>query len=289
MDLKAGFLDRAEVREAIALAFREDRASDDITTEASGLGDRPAHARIIAKAPTVAAGGPLVPMVLATAQELLPTAPIAWTVNGQDGTLLAKGAEWIRLEGRAADILRVERTLLNFLMRMCGIATATRTVVDAIADTGCKVLHTRKTAPGLRYPDIYAALCGGAVAHRQSLGDAVLVKENHLRATANWQHLFDGIEKVRGRASFIEIEVTNLMELKHALPARPDRIMLDNFSPEECAKAAMLFGSATQLEASGGINLSNAKAYAETGVDFISMGWITHSAPAADLSLLFEV
>jgi nicotinate-nucleotide pyrophosphorylase (carboxylating) len=210
-------------------------------------------------------------------------------VNGQDGTLLAKGAEWIRLEGRAADILRVERTLLNFLMRMCGIATATRTVVDAIADTGCKVLHTRKTAPGLRYPDIYAALCGGAVAHRQSLGDAVLVKENHLRATANWQHLFDGIEKVRGRASFVEIEVTNLMELKHALPARPDRIMLDNFSPEECAKAAMLFGSATQLEASGGINLSNAKAYAETGVDFISMGWITHSAPAADLSLLFEV
>ena len=289
MDLKAGFLDRAEVREAIVLAFREDRAAEDLTTDAAGLGHRPARARIIAKAPTIAAGGTLVPLVLSVAQDLLPTAPVSWTVAAKDGDALEKGAEWIRLEGRAADLLKIERTLLNFLMRMCGVATATKAVVNAVSDTPCKVLHTRKTAPCHRFTDIYASLCGGAVPHRQGLGDAVLVKENHLRAAGSWQQLFDGIQRVRGRASFVEIEVTNLIELKHALAARPDRIMLDNFSVEECRKAAMLFGSAVQLEASGGITLANVRDYAGTGVDYISMGWITHSAPAADLSLLFEV
>ncbi len=158
-----------------------------------------------------------------------------------------------------------------------------------IKTTTCKVLHTRKTAPGLRRVDVYAALCGGAYPHRLHLADAILVKENHLRGAISLNSVFDGIQEFRNKAKFVEIEVTNLTELKHALAAKPNRIMLDNFSVGECAKAVLLFGSAVELEASGGINLDNVKSYADTGVDYVSMGWITHSAPAADLSMLFKV
>ncbi len=179
--------------------------------------------------------------------------------------------------------------MLNFLIRACGIATTTNQVVELVAGTDCKVLHTRKTAPGHRRIDVYATLCGGAHAHRLHLADAILVKENHLRGATSFGEVFDGIQKLRSVARFVEIEVTNLTELKHALAAKPDRIMLDNFTVEECQKAVMLFGSAVELEASGGITLENAKAYADTGVNYISMGWITHSAPAADLSMLFKV
>src|SRR5581483_9823986 len=129
-----------------------------------------------------------------------------------------------------------------------------------------------KTSPGNRRTDIYAALVGGAQAHRRSLDDAILVKENHLRAAPSFQDLIDGINKVRGRAAFVEIEVTDFTELKHALLAKPNRILLDNFSVEDIGRAVNLFGSSIELEASGGITLETARMYAETVVDFISMG-----------------
>ena len=171
---------------------------------------------------------------------------------------------------------------------MSGIATYTNKVVQAVKGTNCKVLHTRKTAPGHRRTDIYSCLIGGAHAHRRSLDEAILVKENHLRVTPSFQDLIDGINSVRGSAKFVEIEVSDFTELKHALMAKPDRIMLDNFSLENIKKAVDLFGSSIEFEASGNINLTNAADYAATGVDYISLGSITHSAPAADLSMLFD-
>ena len=154
--------------------------------------------------------------------------------------------------------------------------------------TQAKLLHTRKTAPGHRRTDIYGALIGGAHAHRRSLDDAILVKENHIRAAGSFQAIIDGIAKTRREASFVEIEVTDFNELKYALLAKPTRIMLDNFSPEKVKQAVQDFGKETEFEASGNINLNNIRKYAETGVNYISVGWITHSAPAADLSMLFD-
>lgn len=281
-------LDHDEVRRLIALALDEDHVATDLTTEATGASGRPARARIVAKSDCVASGSALIPHLLGVAAEK-GLGTVQTTVAFAEGAGLKKGDVWLTLEGSAGDILKLERTLLDFLMRSSGIATATREVVRAVEGTACKVLHTRKTAPGHRRPDVYAALVGGAHAHRLHLEDAILVKENHLRAAASFQSLFEGIDRLRDRARFVEIEVTDMLELKHALAGKPDRIMLDNFSVGDCAKAVSIFGSAVQLEASGGITLSNARAYAETGVDYISMGWMTHSAPAADLSLLFEV
>lgn len=278
-------LDHAEVTAIIELALAEDGIHNDLTTLACHAGDRQARADLIAKSDTVAAGALLIEPICRSAQ----IENMSVSYFAAEGQTLSSGAKWITLEGRAADILRAERTILNFLQRICGIATATQKVVAAVKHTDCKILHTRKTAPGHRRTDIYGALTGGAHAHRRSLDDAILVKENHLRTAASFQDLFDGINLIRSRASFVEIEVTSFLELKHALAARPDRILLDNFSVSDVAKAVMLFGSSVQLEASGGINLSNVRAFAETGVDFISMGALTHSAPAADLSLLFEI
>jgi nicotinate-nucleotide pyrophosphorylase (carboxylating) len=191
-------------------------------------------------------------------------------------------------EGSAADLLRLERVMLNFLIRTAGIAAYTREVVSQLDGTACKLLHTRKTAPGHRRTDVYAALVGGAHAHRRSLDDAILVKENHLRVTPSFQALADGITRLRDKAEFVEIEVTDFVELKHALLAKPDRVLLDNFSVKDVERAVNLFGGSLELEASGSITRENVREYALTGVDYVSMGALTHSAPAADLSMLFD-
>lgn len=284
--MNTAILDHPEVDRLIALALDEDGIRNDLTTEATGApNDRRTRATIVAKKPTIASGYPIIERILRLAgmsETIKSSALVA------DGTTLATNSPWIIFEGRAADLLRVERTILNFLMRMGGIATYTNAVVAKLEGTNCKVLHTRKTAPGHRRTDVYAALTGGAHAHRRALDDAILVKENHLRVTPSFQHLVDGIEKLRKKASFVEIEVTNFTELKYAMTAKPDRILLDNFSTSDVARAVNLFGSSVQLEASGTINLETARSYADTGVDYISMGSLTHSAPAADLSMLFD-
>lgn len=278
-------LNHSEVDQCIALALSEDGVHSDLTTQCCDLSLQKIKAKLIAKSETVAAGLPLIDRILSAAK----INDVTYESFRKDGELLHKGDLWIEFTGSAASLLRIERTILNYLIRMCGIATATRTAVLAVQQTSCKILHTRKTAPGHRRTDIYACLQGGAHPHRRSLDDAILVKENHIRSSSSWQALFDGIAKQKSKASFVEIEVTNLTELKIALAAKPDRIMLDNFSISETKKAVDIFGSAVELESSGGINLSNILDYASTGVDYISMGAITHSAPAADLSLLFEI
>ncbi|MEW6055431.1 MAG: carboxylating nicotinate-nucleotide diphosphorylase [Bdellovibrionota bacterium] len=282
-------LDHAEVDRLIALALEEDGVENDLTSLATGLesrSDKIVRASIVAKKSTIAAGYPILEKILklARADQSLRVSSLA-----AEGASLAANTQWIIFEGRAIDLLRLERTILNFLMRMSGIATATNAAVAAVQGTHCKILHTRKTAPGHRRTDVYAALAAGAHPHRRSLDDAILVKENHLRAANSFQELIEGIQKLRDKASFVEIEVTDFTELKHALMAKPDRIMLDNFSARDVERAVNLFGSSVQLEASGSINLSNVRQYAETGVDFISMGYLTHSAPSADLSMLFDI
>lgn len=279
-------LDHPLVDKLIALALEEDGVSNDLTTRATNPDpNKLIRATIVAKKPTVAAGSPIVKKVLASGGA---AATVQVSVLHEEGSLLAEKAPWIILQGPAANILTLERTILNFLMRMCGIATRTREMVKAVEGTNCKILHIRKTAPGHRYTDVYGALTGGAHAHRISLAEAIVVKENHIRSAKSMQHLKDGIKAVRGEASFVEIEVSNFIELKYAMENKPDRVLLDNFSIADVAKAVNLFGSAVELEASGNITLDNVRAYAETGVDYISSGAITHSAPAADLSLLFD-
>jgi nicotinate-nucleotide pyrophosphorylase (carboxylating) len=273
----------------IDLALKEDRVDRDITTMASDLSKRKAVATIISKSTGILSGSALISQILLEANKKFQIGLIDYELHVTDGSSIKPKDKLITLKGNASDLLRVERTILNFMIRMTGIATTTNNVVTAVQSTPCKVLHTRKTAPGLRRPDVYAALCGGASPHRLNLADAILVKENHLRGAPSLQHVFDGIQKYRNEAKFLEIEVTNLLELKHAIAAKPTRIMLDNFTPDNCIKAVNLFGGMAEFEASGGINTDNALTYAETGVDYISMGWITHSAPAADLSMLFEV
>ena len=284
----ASILDHSEVDRLIQLALDEDGTRNDLTAKAAATGtsaSSTARATIVAKKPTISSGYPLI-------EKILRLAGMAGTIKAStlvaDGTLLKANAPWLIFEGRATDLLTVERTILNFLMRMSGIAHYTQEVVKKLDGTACKVLHTRKTAPGHRRTDIYAALSGGAHAHRRSLDDAILVKENHLRVASSFQSLTDGINQLRAQAAFVEIEVTDFIELKHALGAKPDRILLDNFSVQDVERAVNLFGTAVELEASGTINLESVRAYADTGVDYVSMGALTHSAPAADLSMQFD-
>ncbi|MGE4231814.1 MAG: carboxylating nicotinate-nucleotide diphosphorylase [Bacteriovoracia bacterium] len=277
------------IESLIELAFCEDDITNDLTTLCCGEGaERPVRADIVVKKESILAGAPVVEKIIEFAGKKNIVQPIRLSVLAKEGTLATSGSPWMILEGRSRDLLCLERVLMNFLIRMSGIATATRRIVAELEGTNCKVLHTRKTVPGHRTTDIYACLIGGAQPHRKSLGDAILVKENHLRTAKSFQHLFDGINEFRSKASFVEIEVTSLLELKHAIAGKPDRVLLDNFTLEDCEKAVNLFGSSVQLEASGNIDETNVKQYALTGVDFVSLGSITHSVRAADLSMLFH-
>ena len=282
-------LNSPEITALIDLALKEDEVQNDVTTACCDLGTKKVRATILAKQKVVACGTDLVSKIIEQAgcEKSISISRLA-----KDSSILAPKAPWLILEGNAANVLRLERTILNFLIRMCGIATYTRAIVDALSGTETKVLHTRKTAPGCRAIDVYASLIGGGSPHRKSLEHYLLFKENHISAIGSFQDLTDRVQAYRTRegakAKFVEIEVRDFTEFKYALLSKPNRIMLDNFKLEDIRKAVTLFGGTVELEASGGITLENARSYAETGVDYISLGSITHSTPAADLSMLFD-
>ena len=188
------------------------------------------------------------------------------------------------VRGDTRAILLAERTALNFLGHLSGIATLTRTWVDAVAGTNCIIRDTRKTTPGMRLLEKYAVRMGGGTNHRMSLSDAALIKDNHIAAAGGVAQAFS---KVREKfpTSEIEIEVDTLDQLREVLPLKPDLVLLDNLSPAQCAEAVSIVAGATKLEASGGITLDNAKAYALTGVQFLAIGALTHSAPVFDIGL----
>jgi nicotinate-nucleotide pyrophosphorylase (carboxylating) len=206
---------------------------------------------------------------------------ISWLVA--EGETVSKDSILCKLKGPARDLLTGERTALNLLQTLSATATVARQYADAVAGTGCKVLDTRKTIPGLRNAQKYAVACGGCYNHRIGLYDGVLIKENHIMAAGSIQK---AIESAREKTIVpVEVEVENMKELVEAIAAKPDRILLDNFSLENIRAAVNLNEGAIELEASGNINLDNIRAIAETGVDYISIGALTKHIKAVDLSM----
>ena len=266
-------------RDLIKRALAEDlQGGEDITSVATVSGSEKVVADFVARKTGVVAGIDMARTVL----EEVGLTDIAVLVR--DGAAVNAGDIVMTVRGDTRAILLAERTALNFLGHLSGIATLTRTWVDAIAGTSCKIRDTRKTTPGMRLLEKYAVRMGGGTNHRMSLSDAALIKDNHIAAAGGVAQAFS---KVRAKYphSEIEIEVDTLEQLREVLPLNPDLVLLDNMTPAQCAEAVAIVNGATQLEASGGISLENAKAYAATGVNYLAIGALTHSAPVFDIGL----
>ncbi|MBS3954939.1 carboxylating nicotinate-nucleotide diphosphorylase [Methylicorpusculum oleiharenae] len=216
---------------------------------------------------------------------LAPGMTIHWRVA--EGEAIAADTFLCSLKGPARSLLTGERTALNLLQTLSATATLARRYRDAVAGTGCKILDTRKTIPGLRQAQKYAVACGGCYNHRMGLYDGVLIKENHIIVAGS---IANAVKAARAKSSVpVEVEVENLDELNQALAAGPDRIMLDNFNLEDMRKAVILTDKRVELEASGNITLENIRKVAETGVDFISIGALTKHVEAIDLSMRIQL
>jgi nicotinate-nucleotide pyrophosphorylase (carboxylating) len=270
------------VLDLIDRALAEDVGAGDLTTAAVVPARARARARIEQRAPGVAAGLRLAQMVF---ERLDPS--LRWRSLAAEGEWREPGP-LAELTGSAAAILRGERVALNFVGRLSGVATLTARYVRAAEGTGARILDTRKTTPGLRELEKEAVRAGGGVSHRSGLDDAILVKENHAA-------LAGGVGEAARRAlaaapagMMVEVECTTLAEVGDALEAGVQRLLLDNMRPEDLRQAVELVDGRAELEASGGITLETVRAVAETGVDFISVGALTHSAPALDVSLILE-
>ena len=269
------------LREMVARALAEDLGDGDLTTAAVVPEGARALARIEQRAPGVLSG-------LDPAREVFTqTDPaLRFEAVAEEGVWREAGDVAV-IEGGAAGILAGERVALNLLGRLSGVATTTAGYVRAVEGTGAKILDTRKTTPGLRSLEKRAVEHGGGVSHRAGLYDAILVKENHARLAGGVEQAARLAAGAREGAAFVEIEVESLAELDGVLAAGADRVLLDNMSPDEMRAAVeRARGTGVTLEASGGISLDTVRAVAETGVDFISVGALTHSAPALDLTLL---
>ncbi len=280
--------ERKEVRESIRLALVEDLGDvgGDVTSESLVPPEAQAEARLVAREACVVAG-------VAVAKEVFlqvnPELEVEECVA--DGSAVEAMTNVLVIKGSAKSILTAERTALNFIQRMCGVATITTAYVKAAGNPAVDVLCTRKTTPLLRPFEKYAVLCGGGVNHRYGLFDAVLIKDNHL---ASWEHTHGigvGEAVAAARAKYpelkIEVEVDTIDQLKEALPAKPDWVLLDNMPPPVLRECVALCKGICKTEASGGINLDTVHAIAQTGVDAISVGALTHSAPSIDLALDF--
>ncbi|MGA8532863.1 MAG: carboxylating nicotinate-nucleotide diphosphorylase [Candidatus Tumulicola sp.] len=255
----------------------------DLTTDAIVAPDRVARARIVARrSGTVAGLG-----VAALAFHLLDPS-IEIEVAIADGHAVRPGECIAVIRGAARSILTAERTALNFLCRLSGIATATRALVDLVSGTRARVTDTRKTTPGLRALEKYAVRCGGGSNHRFGLDDAVLVKDNHLALTNSIHDAVAAVRTHAGHTVKIEVEVDTIEQLRAALAEPIDAVLLDNMTLEQLTQAVELVNRRVLTEASGGVTPETIAAIARSGVDLISAGWLTHSAPALDLSLELE-
>ena len=276
----------SRTRRLIESALEEDHVDLDLSSAAFDTGDRSA-ARIVARDELVAAGLPVVDSVYG----VLDTA-VTWVANTDEGARVAAGANLGRLEGPTVDMLRGERTALNFLQRMCGIATKTARYVEAIGDAGIDVLDTRKTLPGYRELDKYAVRCGGGRNHRYSLSSGVIVKDNHIAAAGSVQAAVERIREVKPPTVKIEVEADNFAQVESALEAEADIILLDNMSNERMREAIERIrstaGDRIAIEASGNIRLDRLPSLTDLDLDFVSSGALTHSVSAADVSMVFE-
>ena len=261
----------------------EDVGRGDITTEAVVLPGVRARGRFIAKQELVVAGLEVADAVFAVLDSSVEIEAFV-----TDGDRVRAGEVFARVDGPAEVLLMAERTALNLLQHLSGIATLTRAFVEAIAGTRAQIVDTRKTLPGLRMLQKYAVLVGGGRNHRFGLDDGILIKDNHIALAGSVRTAIERARKHAGHMHKIEVEVSTMDDLREALEARADIIQLDNMSPELVREAVRLIREQAPdvlVEASGGITLEHVRAYAEAGVDFISIGALTHSAPAADISL----
>jgi len=277
------------VRNAVEAALAEDLGADgDVTTLALVDPSAVAEGLVLTRETCVAAGVEIGRRVL---QAVDPS--IVCEAAVEDGAALAPGGVLLRVRGKAASILTAERTLLNFMQRMCGVATLTRQFVDAVAGTRAVILDTRKTTPNFRMFEKYAVLCGGGTNHRYGLFDRVLMKDNHRRlwreGDASRLDLAVAAARKKYPNLMVEIEIETIEELRSALAGKPEWIMLDNMTTAMMRECVAITAGRAKLEASGGITLTRAREVAETGVDAISLGCLTHSAKAVDLSLEWEV
>lgn len=271
--------------EAVRRALDEDlRSQGDVTSRALIPPEMRGRGVIVMREEGVVAGLPLASM---TFRLLDPKARFQALVS--DGDRPGAPAEIAMVEGTVSTILEGERTALNFLQHLSGVATLTSRFVAAAAPHGVEILDTRKTTPGLRALEKYAVRAGGGKNHRFGLYDGVLIKDNHIAAVGGTEEAVRRAREVLGEEVSIEVEVQDLDELEEALRAGADVIMLDNLEVEEVREAVRLVGGRAKLEVSGGIDLDNVTAYASTGVDFISVGALTHSAPALDIALELSV
>jgi nicotinate-nucleotide pyrophosphorylase (carboxylating) len=280
-------LDPALVRRVVEAALEEDGARHDVTTQALIPAEQRGRGVIVAKAEGVICGLPVAAAAFATLDPSIAFEPLV-----QDGASIAQGDLLARVAGPLAPILSAERVALNLLQRLSGVATATRRMVDAVAGLPVRILDTRKTTPGLRTLERYAVRVGGGHNHRFNLSDAVLIKDNHLAAArARGLTIAQAIDLARRgapQAMRIEIEVTTVDEAREALDAGAPALLLDNMPLDEMRRAVQLAKGRADIEASGGVRLDTVRAIAETGVDAISVGGLTHSAPALDMSLEIE-
>jgi nicotinate-nucleotide pyrophosphorylase (carboxylating) len=281
-------LDPHATREAVLRALEEDGAWQDVTTLATVPAEQQGEATVLMKEDGVLAGLPVMAATFAAVSALLVFTPLR-----RDGEQVRRGEIVARVAGPLEAILRGERVALNFLQRLSGTATATARAVEAVSGTRARIVDTRKTTPGLRALEKYAVRAGGGSNHRYNLADGVLVKDNHLAALrARGLGIADAVRLVRASAPHTlraEIEVTTLDELDEALAAGAEAILLDNMDLETMREAVQRTAGRALLEASGGVRLETVRAIAETGVDLISMGALTHSAPGLDISLNIEL
>jgi nicotinate-nucleotide pyrophosphorylase (carboxylating) len=272
-----------QVKHLIQTAIEEDVGRGDVTTEATIPEQVTAHARLIAKQEIVLAGLEIFAGVYASLDQ-----SVAIKSHQRDGDLIPPKTVIAELDGRARALLAGERVALNFLQRLSGIATLTRRYVEAVKGYKVDIIDTRKTTPGWRVLEKYAVRVGGGKNHRHDLGDGVLIKDNHIVAAGGIKPAIELARKYSHHLLKIEVEVETLAQAEEALEAGADVIMLDNMSPELLAKAVKMLGGRVVVEASGGISLESVVAVARTGVDLISVGKLTHSAPAADIHIEFD-
>ena len=284
----------------VKFALSEDVGTGDVTTLNAVPSNVGARAAVVAKQPGVVSGIEIAGMTFREVDQGLKFKPMV-----KDGSEVPAGAALATVSGSAASIMTAERTALNFLMRLSGVATLTRRYVNAIAGTGAVILDTRKTTPGLRILEKYAVLCGGGQNHRLALWDMYLVKDNHIRAARGLTNAIDRIQRTR-RDLLLEVEVESIDQLREALRPEVDRILVDNqptdvvrrcveevdewfaSHPPDHPRARKDARRWPEVEVSGGLGLETVRAYAETGVDYLSVGALTHSAPSLDLSLEIE-
>nr|WP_303715678.1 carboxylating nicotinate-nucleotide diphosphorylase [Kutzneria buriramensis]WKX16206.1 carboxylating nicotinate-nucleotide diphosphorylase [Kutzneria buriramensis] len=274
-------LDPVEVEDIANVAIQEDLAHGvDVTTVATIPEDAVATADFTAREAGVVAGLRVAEAVVS----IVCTDEFEVERHVEDGDRVEAGQKLLSVTTRTRDLLTAERSALNLLCRLSGIATATRAWADALEGTKARVRDTRKTTPGLRSLEKYAVRCGGGVNHRMSLSDAALVKDNHVVAAGGVAQAFKAVREAFPDVP-VEVEVDTLHQLREVVDAGADLILLDNFAPGDCEEAVAIVHGRSALEASGRLTLENARAYADTGVDYLAVGALTHSSPILDIGL----